>query len=58
LKRIPPNQIPGYAPEAYTTRQKILMIDNLLQFLRVSCCLTAHQYNTGYSVPLMVECRK
>jgi len=22
----------------------------------VSSCLTAHQHNTGYSVPLMVEC--
>ena len=24
----------------------------------VSSCLTAHQHNTGYSVPLMVECQK
>jgi len=25
---------------------------------RVSSCLTAHQHNTGYSVPLTVECWK
>ena len=24
----------------------------------VSSCLTAHQHNTGYSVPLMAECQK